>query len=69
MARKILIIDDDKDLAFITGDMLKSYGYEITIVSNCEEAFEKLTDGQFHLILLDINLPDGPGYICQCKNQ
>lgn len=66
MARKILIIDDDKDLAFITGDMLKSYGYEITIVSNCEEAFEKLTDGQFHLILLDINLPDGTGFeVCQ----
>ena len=31
-----------------------------------EDAYEKLTDGKYDLIILDINLPDGEGYeVCQ----
>lgn len=62
IARKILIIEDDKDLAGITRDMLKSYGYEVAMVESCEKAFEILTNEQFHLLLVDINLPDGTGF-------
>lgn len=66
MLKKILVIDDDKDLAVITSDMLKSYGYTVELANNCEEAFEILTTKQFHLILLDINLPDGDGFeVCK----
>ena len=64
--RRILIIEDDSDLAGITGDMLKSYGYDVQIAVNCEQAFDILTDGQFALILMDINLPDGNGFdVCR----
>lgn len=63
---KILIIEDDRDLAEITSDMLKKYGYETRIAGDCEEAFQVLTDGLFHLILMDINLPDGTGFdVCR----
>lgn len=66
MMRKILIIEDDCDLAGITGDMLKSYGYEVRFARDCEQAFEILTNEQFHLILMDINLPDGNGFdVCR----
>lgn len=59
------MIEDEVDLANITARMLKRYGYDVQIVSNCEEAFEMLTLQKFHLVLLDINLPDGSGFdIC-----
>lgn len=64
--KKLLIIEDDKELARITSDMLISYGYEVEEARDCEEAFALLTDTQFHLILMDINLPDGTGFeVCR----
>lgn len=63
MSRKeILIIDDDEDLSFIISEMLESYGYSVTCAHNSEKAFELLSDNKYHLILLDINLPDTTGF-------
>lgn len=63
MSRKqILIIDDDEDLSFIISEMLESYGYSVTCAANSEKAFELLSDNTYHLILLDINLPDITGF-------
>lgn len=62
MEKQILIIEDDKELALITKDMLKNYGYDVTIASDCETAFALLADGWFQLILIDVNLPDGSGF-------
>lgn len=63
---KILIVDDDKDLALITSDMLMDYGYNTQIAASAEETFELLKTKQFNLILLDINLPDGTGFeVCR----
>lgn len=64
--KRILIIEDDNDLAGITSDMLQNYGYEIRRVGDCEAAFDILISEQFHLLLVDINLPDGSGFdICR----
>lgn len=60
--KEILIIDDDKDLSFIISEMLESYGYIVTRAENAEEAFTLLSSRSFHLILLDINLPDSTGF-------
>ena len=38
MKKRILIIEDDNDLAGITGDMLQNYGYEVRRAENCEAA-------------------------------
>ena len=66
MKKNLLIIEDDKDLAGITSDMLRNYGYETRIAESCEEAFDILTSSRFHLILMDINLPDGTGFeVCR----
>ena len=63
MSRKqILIIDDDEDLSFIISEMLESYGYSVTCAANSEKAFELLSENTYHLILLDINLPDTTGF-------
>ena len=47
MEKKILLVDDDRDLAEIIRDMLKTYGYEVKIVESCEETFEILKKEQF----------------------
>lgn len=62
MLRQILIIDDDEDLSFIISEMLESYGYEVTCASDSARAFEMLGKNTYHLILLDINLPDTTGF-------
>ena len=59
---KILIIDDDEDLAMIISDMLTSYGYSVTCAVDSESAFEKINKNTYHIILLDINLPDSDGF-------
>lgn len=63
---KILIIDDDKDLTKIISDMLTSYGFKVSCAENADSAFEILTKKTFHIILLDINLPEGDGFeVCR----
>lgn len=64
--KHILIIDDDNDLAMITSDMLEDYGYSVTCAENSGTAFELMKNNVFHLIILDINLPDTTGFeICK----
>lgn len=58
----ILVVDDDKDLAMITRDMLEDYGYKVGMASSAEEAYDCLADAQYKLILLDINLPRETGF-------
>ncbi|MCR5462458.1 MAG: response regulator transcription factor [bacterium] len=66
MDYKILIVDDDKSLSFIMGEALKRNGYSVSLASCADEAYEKLEATKFHLIILDINLPDSTGFeICK----
>ncbi len=63
---KILIVDDDTDLSMLIMDMLEDNGYIATNVTSLDATYEVLEKEQFHLILLDINLPDGTGFeLCQ----
>lgn len=62
MNKQILIIDDDEDLSCIISDMLEDYGYDVTCAKDSDEAFALLADNTYHLILLDINLPDTTGF-------
>ena len=64
--KNILLVEDETDLAAITRDLLESYGYRVEIMESCEKAYERLTDEQFSMIILDINLPDGTGFeVCR----
>ena len=60
----ILIVDDDSDLAAVTADCLEDAGFGVRIATSADEALRLLDD--LHLVLLDINLPDGTGFeLCQ----
>lgn len=62
MNKSILIVDDDEDLSFIISEMLESYGYQVSCAESGTKAFEMLSGNIYHLILLDINLPETTGF-------
>lgn len=58
----ILIVDDDKDLSMLIADMLSDNGFRYLLSESLDEAYDVLEKNKVHLILLDINLPDGTGF-------
>ena len=63
---KILIVDDEVDLAFIMSEMLSEYGYDVTCVKDAQDAYNAMENNVYSVILLDINLPDEDGFsICR----
>lgn len=58
---RILLVEDDKSLSFITKRLLESRGFEVVAALCLEEAREALRKTRFDLILLDMMLPDGEG--------
>ena len=54
---KILIIDDDEDIAELESFILKEDGFDTTIKNSGEEALKILEKESFDLILMDIMMP------------
>lgn len=66
MKKRIHVLEDDKDIAFIIEFLLKDEGYEIQVSSTFKELKEKLIDSIPDLFILDVMLPDGNGLeICR----
>ena len=59
---KILLVEDDPRLREIVNKYLENEDFQMTLASNGEEAFEALENDEFHLILLDVMLPDTDGW-------
>jgi two-component system, OmpR family, response regulator VicR len=57
MAKKILIIEDDKIINNVIEFLLKKEGYEIDIAKDGNEGLEKVVSYQPDLIITDIMLP------------
>ena len=58
---KVLIVEDNADLARNIQDFLVSEGYVCEWSSTREQALEKLNAFQYDCVVLDIMLPDGSG--------
>jgi len=63
---RILIVEDEDEIAMLEKDYLEVNGYDTDIVSDGRTAIDKATDGSYDLIILDIMLPGISGYdICR----
>ena len=64
--KRILIVDDEAELAEIIAEMLSGCGYQADTALCADDAYDLLAQKSYHLILLDINLPDSTGFeICK----
>jgi two-component system KDP operon response regulator KdpE len=64
-AGRILVVDDDPQIRRVMRVTLTGQGYEVDDAKSGEAALEKLRDGRFDLVLLDMNMP-GMGGVEAC---
>ena len=62
--KKILIADDEQQLALAVKIRLQSRGYQVVTASNGEEALEMAKQEHPDLIILDVLMPVMDGYSC-----
>lgn len=60
--RRILLVEDDEVQRDSLNLLLKSDGVDIVGVGTAAECLEKLKDGTFDCMVLDLSLPDSSGY-------
>lgn len=61
--KKILIVDDEKELLNIIKDMLTANGFfNVFTAENCKEALDIAAGQPIALFILDVNLPDKDGF-------
>ena len=60
---KILLVEDDKNIAITISYYLQQEGFTMNTAKTVKEGVEKIKNNDYDLMLLDINLPDGTGYV------
>lgn len=61
MSKKILVVDDEIDIAEIIKNILFEYEYEVSIATDGSKALEILMEKKFDLIISDIRMPHMDG--------
>ncbi len=62
MKERILYVEDDDSLSFITKDQLEMEGYDVTHAVNGKEAWSIFRKAEFDICLLDVMLPQLDGF-------
>ncbi|APV51928.1 hypothetical protein BWI17_20975 [Betaproteobacteria bacterium GR16-43] len=62
--QRILFVDDEVDLVFLAGYVLKRLGYEVTGKTNVEEALEEFRErpAEFDAVITDLAMPGMSGF-------
>jgi len=60
--KRILIIDDEKDIAIILQMTLEQYGYKTDTYTDPVLAYQNFRSGQYDLVILDIKMPEVDGF-------
>jgi DNA-binding NtrC family response regulator len=59
---KILVVDDEQDICFLTKSILKKNGYANVLIANSvEKASELIDTHKFEILFIDLSLGDGTG--------
>ena len=62
MKKRILIVDEEKDVGGTFETILKNYGFEIDYFTDPAVALEKFKPNLYDLTILDINMPEINGF-------
>lgn len=66
MAKRILIIEDEMEIAELERDFLEVSGYDVVIKSNGNDGLAEVINNDFDLVIVDIMLPGIDGFeICR----
>jgi DNA-binding response OmpR family regulator len=60
--KRIMIIDDEQDIAIILRMILEDNGYKADCYTDPVSAYQNFRDGQYDLVLLDIKMPEVGGF-------
>ncbi len=60
--KNILLVEDDKLLRTLTASALQDRGYSVTEAVSAESAQRRFDEGNYQAVLLDLGLPDLPGF-------
>jgi DNA-binding response OmpR family regulator len=60
--KRILVVDDDADVAGMAALVLRRAGYQVTTVNSGDAALVQAVQISYDLILLDINMPGMDGW-------
>ncbi|MDP9147154.1 MAG: response regulator, partial [Acidobacteriota bacterium] len=58
---RLLVVDDEPGIRESLASILQDEGYQVDAVGSAEEALERVSFGDFELILLDVWLPGMDG--------
>jgi two-component system, cell cycle response regulator CpdR len=58
MMARILLIDDEPQVRSLLGEVLEQHGHEVIECSNSTEGIREFKKSHFHLVIMDIVLPD-----------
>lgn len=61
MTTRLLLVEDDPNVASFVRQGLDEEGYHVTWVMTADQALKRALDEPFDLVLLDLRLPDGSG--------
>ena len=61
LKRRILFVEDHCDTRHVLSKLLRHFGYFVDSAENYRSASDLLAMSQFHVLLCDIDLPDGNG--------
>ena len=62
MKEKILYVEDDPTLGFVTSDNLSAEGYDVILEKDGSAAWKRFKNEQFDICILDVMLPELDGF-------
>ena len=61
MGQRVLVVEDEEDIAFPLVRTLEREGYQVTWVDSGQKALDSLTTEPVEMVILDLGLPDMDG--------
>ncbi|MDY0324505.1 MAG: response regulator [Candidatus Carbobacillus sp.] len=61
MKKKVLVIDDEKELGLMTREVLADEGVDVSVAYTALDGLEVLKRSRYDVVLLDLKLPDENG--------